>query len=632
LTLSEIRAAIESVLHDENSLRDLFARLSALPLDPEDPQVRMVYQKLRAAIARASGIQAQPFRQQELTGNQPPPRAVRPPRMPSVQVGGDPGPVQPILTRYGLTAPDGRPLFAYRVTDAEFVAVRDSLSRINLRLLQGQKVPSWVAPAFVLFVAERYRREQKSLFREWEPLLRPVGLHSLSVANRSLLVDRGMRFFRRHLEERSGSRQYLLTIAIEAGFPLLVLTAPKESWLRDYVREVLKDSYGIPELDITTARKIAAEHRHLLRSTFQSDEFLEATALLAKAMANVRQQVPIAELQPISWLQTNFSNWRDTLPLSLDDDTAKKLIDGLVLLEPRRPTSGVGVRRLILLDTQGNGTPAVELGLEGSVDAARTFGLDARAGRCTLSPIGALGDRLAGPIGVIDPPAEGEGMWRVRPLIAARLVRDVGLNRRIETLGRNGLRAVELTWPGGEPLTGEFFVLEPLAECPTWLAVVGTGSIARRSPVLYVIVPESWRLSVTVPDGAPPERTGTLIGSNLVIWRVSASTVIQDDQALEGNRFRVEPSADPWSREVRFGGESWSGFRPEDRAWHVRVGSTTVDLRGGHCCCRGSSLWRTWLAALVGATATRGVAGAMQRHKRRVHLCDRSGSGTIGKD
>ncbi|GAB1363989.1 hypothetical protein MASR1M32_32250 [Rhodobacter sp.] len=62
--------------------------------------------------------------------------------------------LQEILAQAGLTAPDGRLLHGYSLTDAQFATLGAQLPRVSPR----QKRQSVIAALYVLWAAERVRR------------------------------------------------------------------------------------------------------------------------------------------------------------------------------------------------------------------------------------------------------------------------------------------------------------------------------------------------------------------------------------------------------------------------------------------------------------------------------------------
>ncbi|MEI2769629.1 MAG: STY4851/ECs_5259 family protein [Candidatus Competibacter sp.] len=226
------------------------------------------------------------------------------------------------------TVPDGRLLYAYKMSDTTYMDLRDHFHQIILLDAQGRLAPRF-APIFCLYAAETFRREHTEGPWAWETIFRPLNMDIPSHQRITEWVEKGLKWWRRPLlRSASGSRLFLMTIACEGGLPLRLLQQ-ENAHLTQFFRTVLEGYYRSGQGGEQHAKIIARQQAHRLpRSLRQEPVFYLTTKLIAK----------IGELQacvgeatdPIAALDQQGSDWRRDLPLRLDDGVAETLLTGLV--------------------------------------------------------------------------------------------------------------------------------------------------------------------------------------------------------------------------------------------------------------------------------------------------------------
>src|SRR5579862_6232644 len=124
--------------------------------------------------------------------------------------------------RFGLAAPDGRPLYRYRLSTPNYEALRDYLR-------QSVRGAGFVLPhddaLFVLWGAEWFRRFFTGGQRRWSDLGDEIGLEPSQAESRRL-ADNGLRIWKLDPFVLNGLQHRLLNIARQGGFPL----AAVEGW------------------------------------------------------------------------------------------------------------------------------------------------------------------------------------------------------------------------------------------------------------------------------------------------------------------------------------------------------------------------------------------------------------------
>ena len=224
--------------------------------------------------------------------------------------------------------PDGRPLYAYKMSDAQYGDFRTHFHQILLLDPQGKQAKRF-SPIFCLYAAETFRREHAEGVWTWETVFRPLGKEAPSHQQITDWVETGLNWWRRPLlRSPNGNREFLVTIACEGGLPLRLLQQ-QNAHLTQFFRTVLENYYRAGQGDVDAAVHIARQQAHRLpRSLHHDAVFHLAGSLIAKISA---WQPLIGEaIDPIAALDARLPEWRRDLPLRLDDQAAETLLTGLV--------------------------------------------------------------------------------------------------------------------------------------------------------------------------------------------------------------------------------------------------------------------------------------------------------------
>lgn len=244
------------------------------------------------------------------------------------------------LERRGLDAPDGRPLFEYRITADEYAVLRGYFRGWLPKVTHD-------AAAFCLCAAEWWRQEGKS-FR-WDGLLEALDLR---VAYTDLYgpVERGISFWGRELRiVRAGSdgshrwRDFVGTLAREGGLPLQMLFGARADVHR-FFHSLLEECSASGAISAARAELAG----HMLPEVWRHPDIYELAARLVTRVWELRESVKDSE-QPVVELERRRPGWRNALPVLVDNDAASALVRGLVvdaheIAVARRPVLTVDTR------------------------------------------------------------------------------------------------------------------------------------------------------------------------------------------------------------------------------------------------------------------------------------------------
>jgi len=232
-----------------------------------------------------------------------------------------------ILERHGLSRPDSRPLYGYRITDAEFDQLTESLKLSALLGVNNiYSLSHWDA-GFVIYASEWWRRKYTGQWG-WDGIFKSIGINykELSVGKRNALIETGLHRWKRLVRSRNGSRQLLGSIATEGGLPLYQLSN-SGGWLARVLNPVIKrhlsKGASIPAL--------ISSYEDFIPRSYRSEEMNEILTDIVTTVTQLRleHQLELKE-KPIQWLETNIPEWRDQFPLPIDNQTAQSLLGELI--------------------------------------------------------------------------------------------------------------------------------------------------------------------------------------------------------------------------------------------------------------------------------------------------------------
>ena len=482
------------------------------------------------------------------------------------------GPVREWLSAYfgarGLSRPNGEPLYRYRMTDTEYGAAK----RILRELAKAGRLvsPDLRAGAlFVAFCAEWFRRESCSTFLRWNELA-PDIFPSVPYASKQELTQYGLNYWRRPLKTSSNGREFLLTLALEGGFPVRVLTENERGWLSSYLRTIMRRAivHGlVAHKDILA---IADEERGRMRTSYRRDDFVELCAELAGSLIRLRQEAEAAgggSIANSAVLDVKHPRWRDELPLYVpaeDEKFVSELLTGL-LNEKMTGLSTAGVEaRRFLVHQEGHWQPAVQILADGEVSPRHLPAVSAN-GRMRAVPYGELGKYVPGEVALLEPPIAEQRRWRVHPSSRmARLVVGYPFTASV-TVSLTTAEDVPMswTWPRGEALRSDVLVFEEdegSTSAQPLLRLVRAGSFSSPAKILHVLVPTSWLVEAEREGAVADETPVPSIGRKLIRLTGTAYFRANESEA----RFRVEPDKDCREQDLELTTAMGSGFEIED--------------------------------------------------------------------
>lgn len=229
------------------------------------------------------------------------------------------------LSKRGLTAPDGRPLFAYKTASEEF----ETLRKLLCELPKNYHTHSQFPQAWLLFASEWWKREYAGGAWRWAPLCEAAGQQGVSHEQTRRLVLEGRQKWRLQTAIKNDGKRFIGLVAVNGGLPMRLVESA-QGGLSGLLRMVLDQAirYQLPHDKLRQSIEAQAA---LLPTSYQQAPVYELLDNLIQAVLQIRQIYPLqGATDPIIKLQEECPNWKELFPITLDTQAAASLIKGLV--------------------------------------------------------------------------------------------------------------------------------------------------------------------------------------------------------------------------------------------------------------------------------------------------------------
>ena len=91
-------------------------------------------------------------------------------------------------------------------------------------------------------------------------------------------------------DEASIAREFLLTLALEGGFPVRILAEGARGWLKEYLRAIMRRAIAWRVDTPDEILAIAEEERGRMRKSYQHDDFVALCSELVASLLALRQK------------------------------------------------------------------------------------------------------------------------------------------------------------------------------------------------------------------------------------------------------------------------------------------------------------------------------------------------------
>lgn len=240
------------------------------------------------------------------------------------------------LQRRGLDRPTGEPLYSYRFADDEFKSLEALLRETLAARLPQQSLGqvagavSGLAPLFVCYAAEWWRRNYDGSGWTWDPIVAALGADpdDWNQVQRSECVERGLREWFLSLRTASGLR-YLGSIAFNGGLPMQLLATARGSIGRVLSRTMQLAATSAPNLSeiLDWIESLSG----VLPQTYRQREIYALLGEVIVVVLRLRDEAGLqSSASALAQLSERIPSWRNRFPLPVDDEHVRGLIEQLL--------------------------------------------------------------------------------------------------------------------------------------------------------------------------------------------------------------------------------------------------------------------------------------------------------------
>ncbi|WP_210253392.1 STY4851/ECs_5259 family protein [Microvirga arsenatis] len=439
-----------------------------------------------------------------------------------------------ILSARELSRPDGRPLYRYRLTDQEYRRIKEMLIEC-LEFSQPDVSSREFCALICLYVSEWFKREFVGGMWSWDPPLNAIGLTQAEIEVRKL-TPRGLDFWGQKVMRRGdGDRMFLNTLIVQGGLPM-ALAAKQSGWLSSFVALVIRDLENGSDRSSTAALRHAEFHSFRVPEAFRKLPLLQLVAELAARIVELRHAVPAESgLDTVACLDVTMPGWRDSLPVVLEDETARRLIEGLIRTKAEPPATPILAERCIVKAGDSTLSFGLRLRLDGFLDVSRlpnaSEALLEGFSRARLMPSGPLAERVQGCLAILDRPTKGEACWAARSILQGNpVIRKFSLRDQVSaSLHVDGRDLCEIEIPGGGAIDSEVLTFRAGSTGElNDIRLLGTGSVRSRDEAVLVAMTSSVE-KVTVQSGT---LTDVGLVDGLTLHRLQGQVRIETSDGL----------------------------------------------------------------------------------------------------
>ena len=389
-----------------------------------------------------------------------------------------------------LQAPDGRPLFQYRVSASEYQQLHDLLAKAQTTNTYPTSYIDFTERLFVLYAAEWWRRNYSGGPWAWRMITDSLNWEFPPQVKCSDIVRRGLKYWKRPLlnYEELGNA-FLLSIVLEGGLPVKILESASNNLAR-YLKALLDDyatyrGSGIPPV------KLAEDLGRYLPKGFRRVDVYQLAASITECIYNLSGSLESRD-DPFTELERTRHGWQSELPFVLDSDNARTLVNGL-LRQARISRASGGSR----LSFRRLWTKSGDRWLQQATLVLPAEISPAQLAQTVNLPVAMLSDRMemtmegGGEVRKVASLVKVGDDYRIFIYERSRLDLPVRSTERLScTLNAAGNYLGEMVIVGAEPVDPGFPLVMALAEERDEMELIGQGGLTTRRPEVVVAVPE----------------------------------------------------------------------------------------------------------------------------------------------
>ncbi len=226
---------------------------------------------------------------------------------------------------------DGRALYRYRMSDADFADLQEMLEITTLLGVSGiTKISGWNA-VFVIYAAECWRRNYDGGAWSWENILVSFSTKAikLNTAQLNLIVESGLKYWQRPIRVINGRSCHLATIAGEGGFPVKQFNS--NDCLNKLFKSAIPQFLHLYNADSCDAMRIIHGSANQLPQNYQNEQIYTILGDMLCRVAELKTTHQLNDKHdPVDYLNSQQPDWQALFPLPIDDQAALALLNDMI--------------------------------------------------------------------------------------------------------------------------------------------------------------------------------------------------------------------------------------------------------------------------------------------------------------
>lgn len=238
--------------------------------------------------------------------------------------------IQTLLSRCHLHRPDGRPLYAYRLSDDEFQSLRKLLTKCDHRKIEAMGGESHYLTCWFLYAAEWWKRSYSGGAWSWTPIFQTLNYGDLDQQMRRKWVDAASDFWGLK-DEVVGGKRFLGKVVVNGGLPLkLIKEADGKLYdiLHSTLGEALRTSTPLSGVQLLT--QVELRNSYLPKSYRQPTVYGLLAQVISTVIALKNSLGSESTEDPVLRLDRQNPDWLNEFPLQIDSDSARQLLTKLI--------------------------------------------------------------------------------------------------------------------------------------------------------------------------------------------------------------------------------------------------------------------------------------------------------------
>ena len=238
--------------------------------------------------------------------------------------------IQALLKSHNLVNADGRPLYAYRLSDIDFSQLFELLRNKNNSSTEPMGEHDHFVTCWMLYASEWWKRSYAGGAWSWTPIFGTLGYEELVPEVRREWVTTASSFWKLK-DESIGGKKYLGKVVINGGLPLQLI---KEADGRLYgllhaaLNEALRSSVPLSNAQLLT--QIELQSNYLPKSYRQQTVYGLLAQVIQTVLALKNTLGLNTEEDPVIRLDRIRPDWLNEFPLQIDSDSARRLLVKLI--------------------------------------------------------------------------------------------------------------------------------------------------------------------------------------------------------------------------------------------------------------------------------------------------------------